>query len=98
MKRHKLEIACFNYESALVAQQGGADRIELCDSFSDGGTTPAIEIVKLTRKKISIDLFIMIRPRGGNFVYSDQEFERMKKNISEFKQIGIDGFVFGILN
>jgi copper homeostasis protein len=97
MKTHKLEIACFNYESTLVAQQGGADRIELCDSFSDGGITPTIEIVERTRKKISIDLFIMIRPRGGNFIYSGEEFDLMKRNILQFKQIGVDGFVFGIL-
>jgi copper homeostasis protein len=97
MKNHKLEIACFNYESAFIAQQGGADRIELCDSFSEGGTTPDFKTIELTRQNISIDLFIMIRPRRGDFIYSDKEFEQMKADILKFKKTGVNGFVFGIL-
>ena len=95
---NKLEIACFNYESALIAQQGGADRIELCDNFKEGGTTPEYTIVAKARKEIKIDLFIMIRPRGGNFVYTNEEFDQMKKDILHFKNLNVDGFVFGILN
>lgn len=94
----KLEIACFNLESALIAQQGGADRIELCDDFSCGGITPNYGTFETARKLISIDLFVMIRPRGGNFVYSDDEFEQMKKDILHFKKMNANGFVFGILN
>lgn len=98
MEIHKLEIACFNLESALIAQQGGADRIELCDDFSVGGITPNYGTFETARKLISIDLFIMIRPRGGNFIYSDDEFEQMKKDILHFKKMNANGFVFGILN
>ncbi|MCC6837975.1 MAG: copper homeostasis protein CutC [Bacteroidia bacterium] len=95
---NKLEIACFNYESALIAQQGGADRIELCDNFKEGGTTPDHMIVAKARTEIKIDLFVMIRPRGGNFVYTNEEFDQMKKDILQFKNLNVDGFVFGILH
>jgi len=94
----KLEIACFNLESALIAQNGGADRVELCDDFSSGGITPNYGTFETARKLISIDLFVMIRPRGGNFIYSDEEFEQMKKDILHFKSMNANGFVFGILN
>ena len=97
MKR-KLEIACFNLESALIAQQGGADRIELCDDFSCGGITPNYGTFETARKLIHIDLFVMIRPRGGNFIYSKEEFEQMKKDILHFKKMNANGFVFGMLN
>lgn len=94
----KLEIACFNPESALIAQQGGADRVELCDNIKEGGTTPDFEITKQTLEKITIPLYVMIRPRGGNFVYSEEEFQQMKNEIQQFKTLGVNGFVFGILN
>lgn len=94
----KLEIACFNLESALIAQQGEADRIELCDDFSCGGITPNYGTFETARKLIKIDLFVMIRPRGGNFIYSKNEFEQMKKDILHFKKMNPDGFVFGMLN
>ena len=87
MNNHKLEIACFNLESALIAQEGGADRIELCDDFSLGGVTPNYGTVETARKLIAIDLFVMIRPRGGNFIYTRDEFEQMKKDILHFKDI-----------
>jgi copper homeostasis protein len=95
---NKLEIACFNVESAKIAHENGADRIELCDGFEVGGTTPNPMNVINTRKFLSSDLFVMIRPRGGDFVYSDTEFEQMKLEISEFKKLNINGFVFGILD
>lgn len=94
----KLEIACFNPESALIAQKGGADRVELCDNIKEGGTTPDFEITRRTREQLAIPLYVMIRPRGGNFVYSNEEFQQMKKDIQHFKTLGVDGFVFGILN
>ncbi|KGO80143.1 copper homeostasis protein [Flavobacterium cauense R2A-7] len=94
----KLEIACFNSESALIAQQGGADRVELCDNIKEGGTTPDFEITREIREQITIPLYVMIRPRGGNFVYSEEEFQMMKKEIQQFKTLGVNGFVFGILN
>lgn len=94
----KLEIACFNLQSALIAQENGADRVELCASIEVGGTTPDFEITKKVRELIDIDLNVMIRPRGGNFVYSDAEFNQMKLEIIEFKKLNVNGFVFGILN
>lgn len=95
---HKLEIACFNLQSAIIAQQGGADRIELCDDLAAGGITPNYGTYEAARKLITIDLFAMIRPRGGNFIYSDNEFTQMKKDILHFKKMNVNGFVFGILD
>ncbi|PWA06084.1 copper homeostasis protein CutC [Flavobacterium laiguense] len=98
MEKGKLEIACFNPQSAIIAQQNGADRVELCDNMNEGGTTPNFEITKSVRAALEIELNVMIRPRGGDFVYSDDEFELMKESISAFKKLKVDGFVFGILN
>lgn len=95
---NKLEIACFNLESAVIAQQNGADRIELCDGIAVGGTTPNEEMVSRARAVLTVDLYVMIRPRGGNFVYSDAEFEQMKAEIQALKKLKVNGFVFGILN
>ncbi|QBZ97526.1 copper homeostasis protein CutC [Flavobacterium sangjuense] len=94
---NQLEIACFNLNSALIAQENRADRVELCDGFEVGGTTPSIEIVKQARENLTIDLYIMIRPRGGNFIYSEAEFEQMQSDILTLKALKVDGFVFGIL-
>ncbi|MCS3529417.1 copper homeostasis protein CutC [Chryseobacterium sp. JUb7] len=94
----KIEIACFNPESAMIAFENGADRIELCDGLSEGGTTPDFETAKQIREKINIPIFVMIRPRGGDFTYSDEEFEQMKSELVQLKSLQVDGFVFGILN
>lgn len=94
----KIEIACFNPESAIIAFENGADRIELCDGLSEGGTTPDFEITKQLREKIKIPIFVMIRPRGGDFTYSDEEFEQMKSDLIQLKSLNVDGFVFGILD
>ena len=94
----KIEIACFNLESATLAQKAGADRVELCANVSVGGTTPSIEIIQQGRKNLTIDIYVMIRPRGGNFVYSEAEFQQMKSEIENIKKLGVNGFVFGILN
>ncbi len=94
----KIEIACFNPESAITAFENGADRIELCDGLSEGGTTPDFETVKQLREKITIPMFVMIRPRGGDFTYSDEEFEQMKSDLIHLKSLNADGFVFGILD
>ncbi|WP_333694708.1 copper homeostasis protein CutC [Flavobacterium sp.] len=93
----KLEIACFNLDSALIAQNAGADRVELCADISVGGITPNLQIIQQVREHLTIDLYVMIRPRGGNFVYSDSEFEQMKSEIETIKKLGVNGFVFGIL-
>jgi len=95
--KKQLEIACFNLKSALIAQQAGADRVELCDGFEVGGTTPALEIVQKAHEQLTIDLYVMIRPRGGNFVFTDEELNQMKTSIEALKPY-CKGFVFGILN
>ncbi|MEP7254022.1 MAG: copper homeostasis protein CutC [Ginsengibacter sp.] len=94
----KLEIIGFNIESCLVAQQTGADRIELCANPAEGGTTPSYGFIRAARKILDIDLYVMIRPRGGDFFYSDAEYEIMKNDVDTCKEIGCDGIVLGILN
>lgn len=94
----KLEIACFNAASAIIAQNAKTDRVELCAGIEVGGITPSIETVKEVRQKVTIDLYVMIRPRGGKFVCSEEEIEEMKSSIIEMKKYGVNGFVFGILN
>ena len=92
-----LEIAVFNIESALLAAKAGADRIELCENPSDGGTTPSYGTLKTVRKKINIPVFPIVRARGGNFLYSDEEFEVMKKDVALIKDLGFEGVVIGLL-
>ena len=93
----KLEIIGFNIESCIAAQEAGANRIELCDNPSEGGTTPSYAFIKSARKKLAIELYVMIRPRGGDFLYSDDEFDIMKEDIATCKNLGCDGVVLGIL-
>ena len=94
----QLEIACFTMSSALIAQKNGADRVEFCDGILVGGITPDSGATELLVSSFTIDLFVMIRPRGGNFVYAESEFDQMKSDIIKFKKMGVSGFVFGILN
>ncbi|HSN50749.1 MAG TPA: copper homeostasis protein CutC [Bacteroidales bacterium] len=90
--------ACVNSAiSALEAQKGGADRVELCENMADGGCTPSAGTIMTAKKYLGIPLFVMIRPRGGDFLYSDLEFEIMKKDLLLAKELGADGVVFGIL-
>lgn len=98
MNNKNLEIACFNLESAVTAEQNGADRVELCTNMLEGGTTPDFEIARKVRDELNIKMNVMIRPRGGDFVYTEAEFKHMKAEINHFKKINVDGFVFGILN
>lgn len=93
-----LESPVFNIEAALKASQYGVDRIELCSSFPEGGLTPGAGLFTHLKSKIDIPIFVMIRPGGGNFVYSDDEIEAMKEEIRIFSSLGADGFVFGVLN
>lgn len=97
MQKNQLEIACFNMESSIIAQHAGANRIEFCADMNLGGVTPKLKDFILLKSKMHIPVFVMIRPRGGDFVYSMEEFEQMKNDILEFKNAGADGFVFGIL-
>jgi copper homeostasis protein len=91
--------ACVNSAiSAIEAQKGGADRVELCENLHDGGTTPSAGAIRFAREKLHIGLFVMIRPRGGDFLYSNDEFGIMIEDIKIAKELGADGVVFGILN
>lgn len=93
----QLEIACFNPESAIIAAQAGADRIELCDGIEVGGTTPDLETTQKVLTQVPIPVYVMVRPRGGDFVYTDAEFQAMKGSIADFKKLQVHGLVFGIL-
>ncbi len=93
----KLEIIGFNIESCIAAQESGADRIELCAGPGEGGTTPSYAFINAAREILDIDLYVMIRPRGGDFLYCDEEFEIMKKDVQICKEFGCDGIVTGIL-
>ncbi|WP_338949073.1 copper homeostasis protein CutC [Fusobacterium nucleatum] len=86
-----------SFEKALEAQNNGADRIELCENLSVGGTTPSYGTVKICLEKLNIPIFPMIRARGGNFVYSKDEIEIMKEDIKIFKELGVKGIVLGCL-
>ncbi|TKG97066.1 copper homeostasis protein CutC [Puteibacter caeruleilacunae] len=83
---------------ALTAEKEGADRIELCENLAVGGTTPSYGTIKYCKKYLNIPFFAMIRPRGGNFVYSKKELEIMKEDIKVCKLLGADGVVFGLLD
>jgi copper homeostasis protein len=92
-----LEVCIDSVESALAAQEGGAARVELCADLERGGTTPSAGMIESVREHISIALYAMIRPRPGDFCYSEYEFEVMKSDVEKAKALGIDGVVFGIL-
>src|SRR5437763_1701875 len=92
-----IEICAYSVESAVAAQAAGADRIELCADPRVDGTTPSRDDMAQARKQIHLLLHIMIRPRAGDFVYSRDEFERMKADVIFAREIGVDGFVTGIL-
>ena len=90
--------ACVNSAiSAIEARKGGASRVELCENLHDGGTTPSAGTIKFAMKNLHISLFVMIRPRGGDFLYSGDEFEIMREDVIVAKKLGADGVVFGIL-
>lgn len=93
-----LEICVDSVESAIRAQQGGAQRVELCDNLMEGGTTPSAGAIELARQQLTIALNVIIRPRGGDFFYSAIEYEIMRRDIEVSKQLGADGVVIGLLN
>ncbi|SJZ93065.1 copper homeostasis protein CutC [Sediminibacterium ginsengisoli] len=92
-----LEIAVFNIQAALTAAAAGADRIELCDNENDGGTTPSYGTLKIARERISLPVFPILRPRGGDFFYNEEEFEVMKKDLLLCKELQFEGIVTGLL-
>lgn len=86
-----------SYSEAVSAEKRGADRVELCDNLDVGGTTPSYGTIKTTVEKLKIPVFVMIRPRGGNFCYNKNEIEIMKKDIELCKAQGVKGIVLGVL-
>ena len=92
-----LEVCVDSVESAVAAEQGGAERVELCADLEHGGTTPSTGTIKSVRQAVSMKVHVMIRPRGGDFCYSENDFEVMRRDILEIKKLGVDGLVFGIL-
>lgn len=97
MKTTKIEVCIESVESAVIAQDCGADRVEVCSALSEGGITPSLGLVHRIREKLNIGVHVIIRPRRGDFCYSDDEFACMKNDVKFFREIGVDGFVFGIL-
>jgi copper homeostasis protein len=97
MMKYKLEICVDNVESAIEAQNAGADRIELCNNLMEGGTTPGFGTISSARNNLTIGLHVIIRPRGGDFLYSRLDYDIMRRDIEFCGECGVDGIVLGIL-
>jgi copper homeostasis protein len=96
--RFVLEICVESVDHAVAAERGGADRIELCSDLSSGGITPSAGLMQTARRHVSVPIHVLIRPRAGDFCYSDHELETMRDDIHAAKQVGIDGLVLGLLD
>ncbi len=97
MQKKYLEICVGSIDSCLEAQKGGADRVELCADLVEGGITPDYATIVYAKENLKIDTMVMIRPRGGDFLYNDIEFSIMKENIQLCKRVGVKGVVLGLL-
>lgn len=98
MARRLLEVAANSVASALAAQAGGADRVELCTGLELGGLTPSMAQIAQVRERLSIPLYVLIRPRAGDFLYNDDELDVMHHDIETCLSLGCDGVVFGVLD
>lgn len=98
MEKILLEAPVFNLQAGLEAAKFGIDRLELCANFPEGGETPSAGMLRFLKSEVDIPLFVMIRPRGGDFVYSQKELIVMKQDIQLLSELGADGFVFGVLD
>ena len=94
---YRFEICANSVASCMAAQEGGADRVELCSGIPEGGTTPSFGMIRSARETIDIALNVIIRPRGGDFLYSPEELKEMVYDIQVAKELGADGVVFGCL-
>src|SRR5574338_1474577 len=92
-----VEACVDSVESALAAERGGANRLELCDALFDGGTTPSAGMIAACKERVSTPVFVIIRPRGGGFVYSLPELDVMRRDIVAARGLGADGVVIGAL-
>ncbi len=97
MKNPVFEVCLQSPADALAAQQGGAQRVELCAALVEGGITPSLGTIQQCRDTVDIDIMVMIRPRGGDFLYSPAELDAMAQDIEHCKRIGVTGVVFGLL-
>lgn len=95
---YQLEVAANSVASAIAAQQGGASRVELCSALELGGLTPSVAQIAMAREHVHIPLYVLIRPRAGDFLYSDLECEQMQRDIETCEALGCDGVVIGVLN
>jgi copper homeostasis protein len=93
----RLEICAGSVASALAAQEGGAVRVELCDNLLEGGTTPSFGAIAMARERLSIALHVIVRPRGGDFLYDELEFELLRRDVRVCRDLGADGVVLGLL-
>src|SRR5271155_4875436 len=97
MKHPLLEVSVEGVDGLLVAQDNGADRVELCASVLEGGITPSMGIVREALRRGRIPVFVIVRPRGGDFLYSEAEFESMRQDVMALKDLGVPGVVTGCL-
>lgn len=98
MKKYSLEICVDSVESALAAYRGGASRLELCSNLVIGGTSPDTALFQLIREQMEIPVHALIRPRFGDFLYTDSEYELMRRQIDALVKAGVNGIVIGSLN